>query len=376
MSPWVSEQENLSLVSTNKDRGLNNSLSYQQRIVGLLVGGAVGDAIGLPSEGMTKERIARRWPDGLRHRFVLGYGMISDDTEHALMTAQALIEAGDDVAVFRRRLAWKLRWWIIALPAGAGLATARACLRLWIGFSPEQSGVNSAGNGPAMRSAIIGARFWDDSERRRKFVLASTRITHADKRAYTAALAVAEAAACSVAGQPRQIFTSQLQKFGDDAEWQRIANRLGESLAVGSSVAEFAASLGSASAVSGYAYHSVPVALFAWLRHGDDFVETLQGVIQCGGDTDTVAAIAGALSGCKVGPGGIPSSWLVGVRDWPRSLQFVERVAERVAQCRVAPPVTWFWPAVILRNLCFFLIVLFHGFRRLLPPYANHPTKD
>ena len=41
------------------------------------------------------------------------------------------------------------------LPAGVGLATARACLKLWLGFSPERSGIYSAGNGPAMRSAVL-----------------------------------------------------------------------------------------------------------------------------------------------------------------------------------------------------------------------------
>jgi ADP-ribosylglycohydrolase len=49
-----------------------------------------------------------------------------------------------------------------------------------------------------MRSAIIGVFFFDDPEKRRAFVSASTRLTHADPRAETAALAVAEAAAWAV----------------------------------------------------------------------------------------------------------------------------------------------------------------------------------
>lgn len=354
---------------------MKTNLTYPQRVVGLLVGGAVGDAIGLPTEGVSADRIARWRQAELRHRFVFGFGMVSDDTEHALMTAQALVEAGEDVDVFRRKLAQKLRWWILAFPAGVGLATARACLRLWLGFSPERSGVNSAGNGPAMRSAIIGARFWEDAERRRQFVSASTRITHKDQRAQTAALAVAEAAAWIVAGRATPDFPGRLASFGNDEEWGRAIKQLCASLAANQSVRDFAGVLGQRSAVSGYAYHSVPVALFAWLRHSGDSAQVIESVVRCGGDTDTVAAIAGALAGCENGRDGFPPGWVAGVKEWPRSISFIERLAERVAQGRVAKPLTWFWPAIIPRNLGFLSIVIFHGFRRLFPPYANHKTK-
>jgi ADP-ribosyl-[dinitrogen reductase] hydrolase len=185
---------------------MNVQLTIQERILGLLLGGAVGDAIGLPAEGMTAERIVCRWPGELKHRFVFGRGMMSDDTEHAAMTAQALIIAAGDVEKFRRCLAWKLRWWFLELPAGVGLATARACLRLWFGISPERSGVHSAGNGPAMRSAIIGATFADNEAKRQEFVAASTRLTHTDPRAVTAAMAVAEAAAGIVRGETLKQF--------------------------------------------------------------------------------------------------------------------------------------------------------------------------
>ena len=62
------------------------------------------------------------------------------------------------------------------------MATARACLKLWLGFSPERSGVYSAGNGPAMRSALIGAYFCEDQDMIERFVTASTRLTHTDPR--------------------------------------------------------------------------------------------------------------------------------------------------------------------------------------------------
>ncbi len=163
------------------------------RITGLLLGTAVGDSLGLPREGLSGQRAARLYGGPLRQRLVLGRGMLSDDTEHACMTAQALLTAGDDPVRFARALAWKLRWWLLALPAAVGWGTLRAIVRSWIGFSPSRSGVQSAGNGAAMRAPIIGA-WLDDPDRVTAFVDASTRITHRDPRAGAGSLAIALAA--------------------------------------------------------------------------------------------------------------------------------------------------------------------------------------
>src|SRR5207253_9331292 len=97
----------------------------------------------------------------------------------------------NDPEAFQRCLAWKLRLWLLGIPAGIGFATLRAILKLWLGFPSTRSGVHFAGNGPAMRSAIIGAYFFDAPEKRREFVTAATSLTHTDPRALTAALAVA-----------------------------------------------------------------------------------------------------------------------------------------------------------------------------------------
>ncbi|MGO8837816.1 MAG: ADP-ribosylglycohydrolase family protein [Limisphaerales bacterium] len=343
-------------------------LTYQERIAGLLLGSAVGDAIGLPTEGMSAERIARWWPGEVQHRFVFGRGMMSDDTEHAAMTAQALIVAAGDVEKFRRSLAWKFRWWFLGLPAGVGLATARACIRLWFGVSPERSGVYSAGNGPAMRSAVIGAAFADDMLKRREFVAASTRMTHTDMRAETAALAVAEAAAWIVRGDLPDPFGARLPELSEDGEWLRVCGLLADGLANGRSVKQFAETLDLKTAVTGYAFHTVPVAVFAWQRHRGDYRETVQSVIRCGGDTDTTAAIAGSLAGCDVGREGITAQWQNNLIDWPRSKNWLCSVAGRLTDDE-PKPVRLFWPGIIPRNLFFLVAVLAHGVRRMFPPY-------
>jgi ADP-ribosylglycohydrolase len=345
----------------------------REHFAGLLLGTAVGDALGLPAEGLPRSRIERRWHGTWRHRFVFGHGMCSDDTEHTFLVAQVLLSHPADQVAFQRCLAWKLRIWLLGLPAGIGLATLRAILKLWLGFPASRSGVYSAGNGPAMRSAIIGAYFFDDPARRREFVLAATRLTHTDPKAGTAALAVAEAAAGVMLSQPPHEWASRLRDLDGGEEWTTICQKLEHGLAKGMSVDSFAETLGLRNGVSGYSYHSVPVALYTWLRSPSNFREALTSVLNCGGDTDTVGAIVGALAGASVGPSGIPSEWLSGISEWPRSLKVLEKAAERLAQQKFGAssfgPIKYFWPGLLPRNVAFLLVVLAHGFRRLAPPY-------
>lgn len=309
-------------------------------------------------------------------RFLFGRGMCSDDTEHTLMVAQALLAQPRDVSAFQKALAWKLRWWFVVLPAGVGLATARACLKLWIGFPASKTAVRSGGNGPAMRSAIIGAYFAADPVRRREFVAASTGLTHRGWQAEVAALAVAECVALTLQNcsqPPISQILALLRRVSSEAEWQEILSQIEAGLIADKSVSEYVRSLGLEHGVTGYSLHSVPVAIYAWLRHPGDFRAATVAVLDCGGDADTLGAILGALMGASVGEQGIPKEWLDAIWEWPRTTTYMRQLAGSLAlQTRsntASGRIRYFWPALIPRNLLFLFTVLFHGFRRFLPPY-------
>lgn len=354
----------------------------REPVVGCLLGLAVGDALGLPCENLSSRRAKRLFPHLDRYQFLFRRGVFSDDTEHACLTAQALLRSGGELAQFRRDLAKRLRWWAAGLPAGTGRATARACANLWLGWSPERSGVWSAGNGPAMRSPLLGVCLGFDRERMREFVRASTRMTHTDPKALCGALAVAWAAHRAAesyggAAPDAAVLVVEIrERIGGDPAAAKLLESLDAAVRCvkdGQSTETFAADLGLSRGVSGYIYHTVPVAIYAFLRYPDDFRTAVQSCIRCGGDTDTVAAIAGALVGARVGKGGIPPEWLTGVIDWPRSMRWVEALAERVVGGEwqttpqpAHPLAVWALPA---RNAAFLVWVLIHAARRLLPPY-------
>ena len=351
-------------------------LRHHQAIQGCLFGTAVGDAIGLPYEGLSSRRIQRLHAIPLKHRFFFGIGMLSDDTEHTCLVAQSLIACNGDFDGFIHALGWRLRWWFVGLPAGIGMATLKACIKLWLGFPIKSSGVYSAGNGPAMRSALLGAFAPDDVEYRIPFVTANTLITHKDPRALKGALIIAELAARNARAEP--LLPDDALKAlvpyieGDEDLLERITQAI-DSAANNETAMKFCERIDLDKGVSGYIYHTLPVVVQIVLRHHHNYEAAINETVACGGDTDTVAAIVGGIVGAGVGTSGIPQQWLNGLWDWPRSQRFIRLLGEELAVVSILKQpgrnqyldIVRVW----IRNLPFMFWVLAHGFRRLLPPY-------
>ncbi len=345
---------------------------FQDKISGVLLGTAVGDAIGLPTEGLSRSRVKKLVKLPLRHRFMGGCGMVSDDTDHTIFVSQSLLACERDLNKFRKGLARKLKLWLLCFPAGVGFATLRSILKLWIGISPAYSGVYSAGNGAAMRSAPIGAYFSDDPERMRKFVKASTLITHSDPKAFIGAYAVSIITAFSIRESLNerpslQQFSALLMSVSDSPEWQNIVRSMIDAINQNYNVERYATHLGLGNGVSGYVYHTVPVSLFTWYHHFGNFEDAITSVIMCGGDTDTLAAITGGMMGAVTGVGGIPKKWLQGIIDYPHGISFIIELGKDLSENRSQS--IKFSPLLFFRGILFTMIVLAHGLRRVFPPY-------
>lgn len=360
---------------------VKNEKELKSAIEGSLLGLMAGDALGLPFEGITPRRIGKILRGPLRHHFLFGKGMISDDTEHALMTASALIQYLDNPQRYSRNLAWRMRWWFLRLPAGIGLATGRSIIKLWCGFPPSRSGVFSAGNGPAMRAPVIGVAFAGQPEQLKEYVKRTTVITHTDPKAYLGSLAVARAAAMAAAGEDvsaNDYVQSLCELINDEgspavSEFMTLIERVRTAIDNKISVDELVQDLALEKGVSGYIYHTVPVVLFLWLRFQNDFAGAIESVIRLGGDTDTSAAILGGIVGARTGRQGIPPAWLQDIIEWPLTVGYVARISARLAAVALYRQPQWVLPLpgplIFIRNMMFLVIVLLHGFRRLLPPY-------
>ncbi|MCP4155323.1 MAG: ADP-ribosylglycohydrolase family protein [bacterium] len=351
-------------------------------IKGCLLGTAVGDALGLVYENLSKKRQEKLYPGIDKYHFLFGKGMCSDDTEHTVMAAQSIISCGDDAVKFGKTFAWKLRAWVWGLPAGVGFGTLRAIIKLWLGFPPGRSGVFSAGNGPAMRAPVLGVCFGENFAKLKEFVKINTSITHSDPKAEYGAFAVALAAhmahgssITNVAIRPVEFYErlEEALKEDDAGEFLALIKKAVVSVDRNETTASFAAEIGQGRGVSGYIYHTVPVAIQCWLRNRDNFKNGIIEIIRCGGDTDTTAAILGGILGAGVGKEGIPKEWIESLFEFPRSAGWIEKLAEKlyrvVEEKKAEKPLKANILLILIRNFIFMLVVLFHGFRRLFPPY-------
>ncbi|WP_165250040.1 ADP-ribosylglycohydrolase family protein [Paludisphaera soli] len=337
------------------------------RLVGILLGTALGDALGLPCEGMSARSIARRFGTVDRFRLLGSLGFVSDDTEQSALVAQSLARHPDDFDACVRDFRRALLGWFCRLPWGVGKATVLSCLRIGLGLRP--TGVRSAGNGAAMRAAIVGGFLRDRPDRRRELARALAEVTHRDPRAVDGAVFVAETAALAALGPgdvSRLAILREACHVVEDGTLLAALERAIE-LATTARTTEDAAR---ACGTSGYVVHTLAFAAFCFARFGDEPMATLTEAIHAGGDTDSIAAILGAWLGALHGPEKLPASLLGRIHDGPFGPSHLRALGECLAaraQGVVEPTPSYSTVHALSRNLALYPVVLAHGLRRLLP---------
>jgi len=342
-------------------------MNTMDRLAGTLLGTALGDALGLPAEGLNARAIATRFGRIDRFHLLGRAGFVSDDTEQSALVAQSLVRFPEEprraADAFRRSLVG----WFLRLPWGIGLATLRACSRALLGLRP--SGVRSAGNGAAMRSAIIGTYFRSEPGRLIAFATSIAEVTHTDPRGIQGALFVASlSAACARSAPDASRFAlfdeavGVVQEGSLTAALQR-ARTLAEE---GSSVDVASRELGT----TGFILHTAPFAAFCFLRFRETPLATLTETICAGGDTDSIGAIVGGWLGALYGADAWPASLIDRINDGPFGPSHLRALAVALAERRAGrdtPVPAYSAAAAMARNLALFPVILAHGFRRLWP---------
>jgi ADP-ribosylglycohydrolase len=347
------------------------------RYLALLSATALGDSLGLPYENMPGKRVRHLTISGLRQRFVFGrYGVISDDTEHALITARALMNAGNDTDVFERGLSRRLKRWLQTFPPGVGKATLFSIMKMWF-VAPSKAGYRSAGNGPLMRAPIIGFYHASDEVIRDKFVVRSTRMTHRDPRALFMASGIADIVAHLVEdpldwpamSRLFRVAANRHATMGDAAHLDELAlllEALDEAHAKDVLTLTALESIGGSKGIDGYCYRSALAAAYI-ASHSTSVHEAIEFAVSVGGDTDSTAAIAAAIASAAGKP--CHPYPMVRILDWPVSPAYLEAHARALS---LRHPNDLQEPAYIpqlLRNIVVVLLDMGHILRRLLPPY-------
>ena len=331
-------------------------------IYGSIIGTALGDSIGLPFEALSRKKIAKKRPTFEKQSLFFGKGMFSDDTEQTLSVAQSLIESYDDEVLFQKLMKKRLQLWFLAVPAGIGFATMKAIVK---SFVVKEAGVFSAGNAPAMRSALIGVLFGHDDTKLQSFVHTNTRLTHTDPKAYYGALAVAKATYLSATNRQDEFFEA-MHSLVKDEEFLELLKEVEENLTLSS--LEFAKKLGLEKGVGGYIYQTLPIVLHSWLRNRDNLKQAIIDVVECGGDTDTTGAIVGSIVGANLKGKKPPQAWIDGIFDFPRDVKFIEKISLELANVverkKADKASSLSGLLIVFRNVLFLIIVIVVAFTR------------
>jgi ADP-ribosylglycohydrolase len=307
------------------------------RARGALYGLAIGDALGMPAQMLSRAEIVRRWGPLLRgfepappgHPIAGGMpaGAVTDDTEQAVLLARLLIKGRGTID--SRVLAAALTEWERAMAERGSLdllgpSTKRAVAAILAGVPPEEAGATGATNGAAMRIAPVGiavpiAPYGPTSKVGLstlidRTVMASS-VTHNTGVALAGAAAVAAAVSAGVSGAT----VAEATALGIQAAG--IAARRGHWVA-GADVAariEWATSLvaGQAQEVAANlisrivgtslaTQESVPAAFGVLAAVPADPWRACRMAASLGGDSDTIAAMTGAIAGACHGAGSFP----------------------------------------------------------------------
>jgi len=282
----------------------------KDRFIGCLLGLAAGDALGSRLEGYPTEAVRR--PDLDRDAFLdelwsWGRGRWTDDTKMAVGLAESIIEhAGFDGAAAARAY---LAWYESGDWRGIGRTTRLSLERLKEGKGWRRSGIEedwAAGNGTAMRVAPLGLLNFKRLDRLKDDARDDAIITHKNHEAINGSFAVAYAVARLAKGDiglDRLIpDTIDFLEPCDVLLRLEIAQKL---LEQGMSPDDALVDLGT----GGYVVETVASSFYAFLSAPESFEDAVYHAIRGGRDTDTTAAITGALSGAHLGVEAIPLKW-------------------------------------------------------------------
>ncbi len=327
---WAGERSDaLRAASSGSDEGTRGAacgeaswyLRNMDHYTGTLLGLAVGNALGIPAESQHKAAVLGRYPEA-RISVLPGEATApwDDDLAQAFLLGEALLKKWNPDAYGQ-----DLVRWLRENGRGVGGHTRRVLGSLERGNRNaseliwEYSNREAAGNGAVMRCAPIALRY-NDMGNMVGMAVDSARVTHFDPRCLwsTAAVVVTISAALQNYIMGPEVIASTLKSFGaPEVVLGAIMESEGE-------LEDFELD----SKDRGFTLKTMKVGL--WAARQPNFGPTLIDVVSQGGDTDTNAAVAGAVLGAKLGRAAIPAEWLANINGVDR----LEDLAARLYAAR------------------------------------------
>ena len=290
-----------------------NKIQYiKEKMFGCLYGQAIGDALGLGSEFMSKDVVIKNYPDGLKnydqiiqdaHRRRWAKGSWTDDTDMMLCILRGFENGRFNI----HSVASNFKDWFNGTPMGIGNHTYKVlcmgdyveqpemCSKLWWDLSRQQS----AANGALMRTSVVGLAPSNVIEQAE----AICKLTHYDPRCVGSCV-IAVSIIHDLVWHDRQLSYGEIKDIA-----QRYDNRIIEWIDTAYNSTDISMLNLDETYSIGYTLRTLSAALWCYW-HSPSFEEGLLSVINEGGDADTNGAISGAILGARFGVSSIPGHYI------------------------------------------------------------------
>lgn len=287
---------------------------FQDRLLGCILAGAVGDASTSAFEGT----VGQDWPGAEPWR-------LTDDTQLTLATCESIAAGRKDPESIAAEL---LRCYRSRRLRGVGASTLKALRDLHAGAHwalAGRKGEYAAGNGAAMRVAPLALVTDGCGLSSRQLIRDVCRITHHSEEAYVGGLAVVLAVRQGLWKGTVIKLDSLAEQLPDSVVRDRLHSLAACGVEFG--VKEAAAKVGS----TGYVAESVPLALFsASLVPAHGWMSVFQQLVEVGGDCDTNASITGQVAGAALGLSSVPVWMLERLREREEITLLCQRLLQSV----------------------------------------------
>ena len=303
----------------------------------ILLGVAVGDALGVPVEFESRGEIARNPVTDMRGygTYHLPPGTFSDDSSLTFCLAEALTQEFDLSTVAQNFIAWRdENYWT---PRGEvfdiGIATSAAIDRLIKGALPDRAGgtdEKSNGNGSLMRILPLLSYVFDKPiNERYEITRQVSSITHAHVRSVIGCFYYLEFARQLAFGISKQDIYENLQLTVlpflqsmniDQAEITAYNRLLTRNIADLPEAELFS---------SGYVVHTLEASIWCLLTT-DTYAEAVLKAVNLGDDSDTTGAVTGGLAGLAYGYENIPEAWVNTLARREDILDLAERLEKKL----------------------------------------------
>jgi len=279
----------------------------KDRIKGVFYGQAIGDALGLGTEFMTKDQVAEYYPKGLsnydqiirdRHRSRWPVGAWTDDSDQFLCIVRSMIKKKE---VCELAFADELYQWFKGNPMGIGKTVYKVVSMPQFTLYPHKaaqlvwklSGKNNASNGAVMRTSVLGTFDLHDADKTLEHTEKIAKVTHWDARC-TGSCAIVSLIIRHLLLEDETLPVEHLLQIAEPYH-----EEVREAIAKAEKNNLSGLSLGDAENL-GYTIKALSAGLWAYY-HAGSFEEGITKIIMEGGDADTNASVAGSILGARFG---------------------------------------------------------------------------